>query len=332
MNQDRLRDVRQVARTLVARVPLLGQALVRHDALRRERDGLRKTVEELRARGADQNDTRQFVPPGHFYSAIPSLAEIRPRAPRLFGPPPRTLPGIDLREQQQLELLQAFQPLYNEQPFPETAAPPRRYCFQNDAYSYSDAIFLHCMIRHARPKRIIEVGSGYSSCVTLATNELFFNDAIACTFIEPYPDLLKSLLRPGDEGRITLLPHDAQTIDLAIFEQLEANDILFIDSTHVSKIGSDVNYLFFDVLPSLAAGVHVHVHDIFYPFEYPADWIFEGRAWTEAYLLRSFLTFNDAFEITFFNTFMERFHEAYFRDHMPLCLKNTGGSIWLRRR
>jgi hypothetical protein len=100
----------------------------------------------------------------------------------------------------------------------------------------------------------------------------------------------------------------------------------------VSKIGSDVNHLFFEVLPRLARGVYVNFHDVFHPFEYPRSWIYEGRAWSEAYLLRSFLTFNHEFEVVLFNTFLETFHEPWFREHMPLCLENPGGSIWLRRR
>ncbi|HKW95839.1 MAG TPA: class I SAM-dependent methyltransferase, partial [Methylomirabilota bacterium] len=115
------------------------------------------------------------------------------------------------------------------------------------------------------------------------------------------------------------------------FRELDESDILFIDSTHVVKLGSDVNYIFREILPSLRVGVYVHFHDVFYPFEYPAAWHREGRAWTEAYLLRSFLTFNSAYEIVLYNTFLEHFHREEFARHMPLCLENEGGSIWLRR-
>ena len=83
------------------------------------------------------------------------------------------------------------------------------------------------------------------------------------------------------------------------FKSLEKDDILFVDSSHVSKVGSDTHYLFFEVMPTLSSGVLVDVHDIFWPFEYPADWIREGRAWNEAYLLRAFLSFNPAFKIIF---------------------------------
>jgi len=272
-----------------------------------------------------------FVPPGHFYSPIPSLDEIRRHEARLFAEPGRELPGIALDERKQLVLLAEFKRYYNEQPFTAQRTDSRRYFFENPAYSYSDAIFLHCMIRHARPRRIIEVGSGYSSCVTLDTNELHFENRIACTFIEPCSELLRSLVRPDDLERIEILETRLQEVDLARFRALEANDILFIDSTHVARIGSDVNYLFAEILPVLRPGVYVHLHDIFYPFEYPKEWVYEGRAWTEAYMLRAFLAFNAAYEIVLFNTFLERFHRERFARDMPLCLLNEGGSIWLRR-
>lgn len=283
---------------------------------------------------ATPRDAHEFVPAGHFYSVIPSLSAIRDREAVLFGEPPRSLPGIDLREDQQLALLQELQPFYAEQPFTAQRTAAHRYYFENSAYSYSDALFLHCMIRHARPKRIVEVGSGYSSCLILDTNELHFDDAIALTLIEPYPDLVRSLVRAPDLDRVRLIEDDAQRVDLRIFSELGANDILFIDSTHVAKIGSDVNYLIFEVLPRLAPGVLVHVHDIFYPFEYPKEWVYEGRCWNEAYLMRAFLQNNSAFEIVLFNTFMQHFHRDYFERNFPLCVASAGGagSLWLRAR
>jgi hypothetical protein len=320
-------SVRRQAKSALRRVPPFAR-------LFEERDALRGEVAWLRAnalRGAAE-DVRQYVPPGHFYSPIPSLREVRAREARVFADPPRRLPGIALREPEQLALLESFEPFYDSQPFSAEPSRSRRYFFENGAYSYSDAIFLHCMIRHARPRRIVEVGSGHSSCVTLDTNELFFDDSIACTFIEPHAELLRSLLHRGDEERIRLIECAVQDVSLAEFERLEANDILFVDSTHVAKVGSDVNHLFFEVLPRLAPGVYVHLHDVLYPFEYPREWVFEGRAWSEAYLLRAFLTSSQSYEIVLFNTFLERFHHEYFESRMPLCLKNPGGSIGVRRR
>jgi hypothetical protein len=165
----------------------------------------------------------------------------------------------------------------------------------------------------------------------LDTNELFFSGEIKTTFIEPYPDLFLSLIKPSDKESIQLLPNKLQEVDPAVFQSLEANDILFVDSTHVSRTNSDVNRILFEILPALKSGVYVHFHDIFYPFEYPKEWVYEGRAWNEAYALRAFLQFNSAFRIVFFNTYLEHFHRSYYEEHLPLCLKNPGGSIWLQR-
>jgi predicted O-methyltransferase YrrM len=272
-----------------------------------------------------------FVRPGHFYSPIPDLDHLRRNEQRVFPPVPKDLPGIAINEARQLAMLDELQPYYDTQPFDAEKTPNLRYSFKNASYySYSDAIFLHCMIRYARPRRIIEVGSGYSSGVTLDTNELFFDNRIACMFVEPYPQLLQTLLREHDLDRIEIIDRGLQEVALDRFRTLEPNDILFIDSTHVSKVGSDVNYIFAEILPALRPGVYVHFHDIFYPFEYPKEWIYEGRAWTEAYLLRAFLAFNSAYEIVLFSSFLERFHRDRFRT-MPLCLKSPGASIWLRR-
>ena len=273
---------------------------------------------------------RTWAPPGQAESPIPSLAQVKDREQEIYAIP-REMPGLDLNEPGQLRLFNELLKFYPEQPFPHRKTADRRYWFLNPAYSYSDAILLYCMMRHLRPRRIIEVGSGYSSCAILDTNELFFADSIECTFIEPEPQLLRSLLRAPDLERIHLREQRLQEIEGDLFAQLQANDILFIDSSHVSKIDSDVNHIFFRILPLLESGVFIHFHDIFYPFEYPLEWVYAGRAWNETYLLRAFLQYNQQFEIQLFNTFIDWFHkEKYFRD-MPLVEKNTGGSIWLKK-
>ena len=296
-----------------------------------ERDRLVGERDRLRRERDDLLWDHRFVPPGHFYSPIPSLEEIGRDAAKLFGVPPRTLPGIDLREDEQLELLASFQRFYDEMPFAPEQRPGLRYGFENDAYSYADAIMLHCMLRHLQPRRIVEIGSGHSSCVTLDTNERCFGNRIETVFIEPYPDLLHSLLRPGDSARIQMIPSRLQDVPAALFEKLGENDVLFIDSTHVGKVGSDVNIIFAEILPALRSGVFVHFHDIFYPFEYPRNWIDGGRAWNEAYMLRCFLQYNAAFRVELWNHFLAEFNRPWFEQHMKLCLRNTGASLWLRR-
>jgi len=286
-----------------------------------ERDQAR---EELRKYGG-------FVPPGHFHSPIPSLDEVRIREDVIFNKIPRKIPGIDLNEEEQMNLFARFKKYYDELPFKADKTDSLRYFYENPAYGYSDAIFLYSMIRHTQPRRIIEVGSGYSSCVILDTNELFFNNNISCIFIEPYPQLLESLLRENDKDKIEIIPRKLQDVEVSKFSSLSSGDILFVDSTHVSKVDSDVNYIFFEILPSLGSEVYIHFHDIFYPFEYPKEWIYEERAWNENYILRAFLQYNSAFKILFYNSFLNHFYEQQFISEMPLCDKNRGGSIWLKK-
>jgi len=272
-----------------------------------------------------------FVPPGHYYSPIPDFKKIEQDEHRIFTEWPRSIPGIDMREQEQMALARELAAFYPDMPFKVERTEGLRYHLFNPSYAYSDGVILHCMLRHLRPRRLVEVGSGYSSCVTLDTNDLFLGQQLQITFIEPYPELLHSLISDADRQRVTILRQPLQTADLALFDTLESGDILFIDSTHVSKVDSDVNRLFFEILPRLRSGVYIHIHDIFYPFEYPAESFRARRAWNELYLLRAFLQFNPQFQIVFMNTFLEHFHEAFFKEHMPYCLVNRGGSIWLRR-
>ena len=266
--------------------------------------------------------------PGHFYSAIPSIEE---REAYLASPASdEEIPGVALNPQEQFDLLKGFVKHYVESPFRDEKSDNLRYHFINPSYSYTDALTLYSMIREFKPKKVIEIGSGYSSCVMLDTNELFFNDEIDFTFIEPYPELFYSLVKKTD-NKHTILPMKLQDIDVDIFKTLGENDVLFIDSTHVSKLRSDVNKIFFEILPILQKGVLIHFHDIFWPFEYPLDWVKKGFAWNEAYILRAFLEFNDNFEIIFFANYLHKHYGEWFEKNMPLYCKNTGGNIWLKK-
>jgi len=313
----------------IKKLPFIRRLVADRDKLQQANIAL---TAELASRNSELTGLKRdmgFVPPGHFYSPIPALDEIRNAELRIFRDVGRDSAGPNLHEEEQLTLLETLASYYDDIPFPPQKVDGLRYYYDNDAYSYSDAILLHCMIRFLKPARIIEIGSGFSSCVTLDTNELFFAGSIETTFIEPYPQLLTSLIKEKDKNSLRVTPHRVQDVDLSEFAALVADDILFVDSTHVSKVGSDVNHIVFDILPLLAKGVYVHFHDIFHPFEYPKEWIFAGRAWNEAYLLRAFLQYNDAFRVVLMNSFMQRYHEPFFCQRMPLCLKNPGGSLWI---
>lgn len=244
-----------------------------------------------------------WPPPGHFYSPIPDLSQVRKREQEIFRVPAE-LPGIELCVEEQVRIAGELARFYPEQPFEDHKNSRTRYFFVNPNFSYGEALALYGMLRYLRPRKIIEIGSGYSSCVTLDTDELFLDGTTECTFIEPYPALLESLLRKEDLARVTILPEKLQCMDKQIFGDLRANDILIVDSTHVSKVDSDVNHILFEILPALQSGVYIQIHDMMYPFEYPKEWIYQGRAWNEAYTVRAFLQFNGAFDIVFFNSYL----------------------------
>ena len=270
-------------------------------------------------------------PAGHYYSPIVSMKEIERRESDIWNEAIRDgLPGIDLRTEEQINLIHGLSDYYDEIPFKAEKQPHLRYHFNNPFYSYTDGIVLYTMIRHLKPKRIIEIGSGFSSAVMLDTNELFFDKQISLTFIEPYPERLHSLLTPDDQKSVSILQSDVQSVSPDIFDQLRAGDMLFIDSSHIVKTGSDVHFILFEILPLIRQGVYIHFHDIFYPFEYPKEWVFEGRNWNENYFLRAFLMHNSAYEIRIFSNYIHRFHNDAFRD-MPLSYQNTGGNIWIEK-
>lgn len=275
---------------------------------------------------------KTLYPPGHFYSPVPDRDYIRKNEKRIFHPEVSNKShGIEFYEDEQVKLLNSLAEYYSEIPFSEEKSPSLRYYYNNRYYSYGDAIILHLMIRHLKPKRIIEVGSGFSSCVMMDTNNLFFNNSISISFIEPYPERLLSLLFENDRPELNLIQDNLENVSPDLFKSLDEGDILFIDSSHISKTGSDVNYYLFELFPILKKGVYVHVHDIIYPFEYPKDWIYEGRSWNEAYIIRAFLMYNSIFRITFFNNFMGRFHHDLIAEKLPIFIKNKGGSLWLQK-
>ena len=131
----------------------------------------------------------------------------------------------------------------------------------------------------------------------------------------------------------SLIENKVEDLDLEFFSQLHSGDILFIDSSHTVKIGGDVNYLFLEVLPRLKPGVIVHVHDIFFPFDYRRDWVMdELRFWTEQYLLQAFLTFNCEFEVLMANAYLGHRYLEDLKAAFPNSSWWGGGSFWMRRR
>jgi predicted O-methyltransferase YrrM len=315
-----------LTKDLLRLVPLFRQMEGERNRLRDERNALALELANLKA---SQADSPPHFPVGHFYSPLPSRTEIAEAFARgSFGPP---FPAVDLNEAGQFARLESFATWYGEQPFPEKQTRGRRFYLDNPSYGHYDAIMLYGMLREAQPRRIIEVGSGFSSAAMLDLNETLLGGAVQFTFIDPDMTRLRALLRVEDESRVTLIEKRVQEVPLEQFVALGENDVLFIDSSHVSKIGSDVNRLYFDVLPALAPGVLIHIHDVAGNLEYPRDWLEEGRAWNEQYLLHAFLMNNDAYRIELFSAWLWNQRTDLIREKMPLCGRGGGGQMWLRK-
>ena len=222
------------------------------------------------------------IRPIHYYEPIPdfrsiTLEQITRR---------REFPAIDFRWDEQLNLLSDLIAYRDE-------VGTLEFNFDNGFFSGFDAAVYYSLIRHLKPQRIIEIGGGYST--QLAAKALTSNGRLIC--IEPYPERLN-----GTASNVELIQKRVEEIDVDFFSCLQPHDILFIDSSHTVKFGSDVCYEFLEILPRLAPGVWVHVHDIFFPHDYPAEWLIERRlALNEQYLLEAFLSFNQQFQVTLSN-------------------------------
>ena len=274
----------------------------------------------------------QKYPPGHFYSPIPQLHEALSSQQAAYAHRfERECPGVDLQEQEQLSLLDKFRTLYVDFDLPEQPQESYRYYFANGFFPGGDAVILYSIMRHFKPRHIIEVGSGFSSAAMLDINEKYMGKGVRLQFIEPYPDRLYYLLSESDLKRNKIYVQKLQNTELAIFDDLRENDILFIDSSHVLRIGSDVMYLLFNILPHLNPGVVIHIHDIPWPFEYPREYIMVGRAWNEVYALRAFLQYNNHFKILFFNSYMHTFYGEELRASMPIFASTPSSSIWIQK-
>lgn len=278
----------------------------------------------------------EYALPGHFYSPIPRFATLA--EPEMLGS--RCDDGvIELNKSKQIDCARIFAKWVPDQPWRNVcqifdANQNLTYTPDNAFFPAGDAMVLYGMIRQLRPKKIVEVGCGYSTAAMLDTvDALNLDTKIHC--IEPFPSRLSQVA--GDARGYTLTQDFVQNVPLSMFESLESGDILFIDSSHVIKAGSDLEFLLFSVLPSLNSGVVVHFHDIFWPYQYPESWNQQGRAWNEIFAIRCFLMYNSSFEIVYFGSYMEKEHAALVNrlvpDELNFSSDNTPlhSSLWLRK-
>jgi hypothetical protein len=273
-----------------------------------------------------------LFPPGHFYSPIVDVDELRAREALVWPPEPAVL-GIDFNDAHHERVLREYFPAF----YPDFTYPkkpdgdPLTFYLDNDQFSWLDCRALFVLLRAWRPKRFVEVGSGFSTLLVADVNRRFLGGAMKIWCIEPYP---RDVLRSPALGLERLMTCKVQDVDLGFFGELDPGDVLFIDSSHVAKTGSDVNHLCFEVLPRLRQGVRVHFHDIFLPSDYPKPWVLdENRGWNEQYVVRALLMFSSVFRVLFGSSYAFAAHAAALREALrdPGGAYYGGGSLWIEK-
>lgn len=241
------------------------------------------------------------------------------------------LVDVNLNVEKQLELAGRITPYCSE--YKKWIHSGEKTRYQNNTwYGEGDAALLHGMMREFKPQRIVEIGSGFSTCVMLDTNERWMNGDVSISCIEPRPQRLHENLIDYDNNKIFIYERNVQDVPLRFFEELEENDFLFIDSSHVAKAGGDVLYEYFQILPALRKGVVIHIHDIVYPFYYPEGWIRQGRAYNEAYIVRALLSGNSTYQVTYFNHYMSTMQRDVLTENDSKGIMCDGGtSLWLKK-
>jgi len=256
------------------------------------------------------------VTPNHYYWPIPDLRELERREWRVDPNPA----GMDFRLADQLEFLNCAARQYlPECNFAhEPSNPAWEFHYNNGWFESVDAEVAYAMVRHFKPKRIIEIGSGFSTRVlakAVRQNDEQYGFQCELTSIEPYPD---KILKSGVPGVTKLIEKTVQEVELDTFLSLGDRDILFIDSSHVVRVGSDCIYEYLDILPRLQKGVVVHIHDIFLPSDYPRDAVLDRLCfWSEQYLLQAFLALNRDYEVLWGSSAMQMFHPDELEEMIP---------------
>jgi hypothetical protein len=246
----------------------------------------------------------------------------------------RDLAGLDWNISEQLDLLSKFH--FNEEllAFPLTYERDFQFFYNNGLFESGDAEFWYNIIRYFRPRRIFEIGSGQSTLLAAsAIQENCRNDAnYHCRHVcvEPYENKWLQQLN------IELVRSPVERLGKSFFDELEQNDVLFIDSSHMIRPQGDVLFEFLEILPTLKSGVLVHIHDIFSPKDYPHEWIYQDvRFWNEQYLLEAFLSFNAQFKIIASLNFLKHHYPQELGGPCPVLRNQMDfrepGSFWIRR-
>lgn len=243
------------------------------------------------------------VSPNHYYWPVPDFRELEERS----WPVDEDPLGVDLAYGRQLEFLETVVPQYSHE-WESDRAPLFRvsYNYNNGFFETIDAEITYTLVRHLKPRRIVEVGGGYSSRVMAAALDQNLKlDGVRGELItiDPFPDRFP---KRALSDRVQLIPQTIQKVDLGVFLNLESGDFLFLDSSHVVGIGSDVVREYLEILPRVSSGVVIHAHDIFIPSDYPREAVLHNLAfWSEQYLLQALLMNNPNYEVLWGSSSMQ---------------------------
>jgi len=254
------------------------------------------------------------VTPNHFYYPVPDLAELEQRSWPTYSTPP----GCKFELRKHVELAWELSEKYGQECCFPGRENPHCYHHNNGYFEAVDAEIAYGFVRQFKPSRIVEIGTGYSTRVLAAAlKKNAERDQLPGKLIsvDPHPERFAQ----NDWSRLVVqVPKAVQDFDLDFFSSLESGDILFIDSSHVVGVGSDVVREYLEILPRLKPGVLVHVHDIFLPADYPRDAVLNRLwFWSEQYLLQAFLTFNSKFEVLWASSAMLLQHPAVLEHCFP---------------
>ena len=322
-------------RKLVTKMPVVDRAA--HTLAQVGRNLIARAYYRTHQHEIDQVFARRYslpFPPTHYYSPLPDLTLVKSNFQRWYKE--SQAPGIDWNFEEQCRLTEKTAEYAGEM-----SGLPTFACVAQDGYGPGygevEAYLLYMLLRHLKPSRCIEVGSGVSTFYTLnalRTNREKDGVASRLTCVEPYPnEKLRELVSRDD---VYLHACEVQNLEFRVFEELQPNDVLFIDTSHVSKMDSDVDFLYLEVLPRLHSGVVIHIHDM--PFPMPAippeHRLFDSYLfWNEAALVKAFLLFNPAFKVMMCQSYLHRRASAVLKNAVPVYNPNLHfpSSLWLRK-
>jgi len=268
----------------------------------------------------------------HYYSPLPDT-RVLTRKPELWSRE-LSLDGLNLNIDGQKSLVEAIWKFFHHEymDFPlERTNNPTEYYLNNGSFGFVSGQMHYGMIRYFKPKRVIEIGAGYSTLVSIAGLVKNAEEGYDCEFttIDPHPSSFIQKVMPSNQ----LITQRVEDIDIGFFDCLSNNDMLFIDSSHTVKIGGDVNFLILEVLPRLKKGVIVHIHDIQFPYEYFKTYALEQHMfWQEQYLVQAFLAYNYAFRILWCASYMHyKYHDMMTQCFSPYPESRVPTSLYIQK-